>query len=531
MKSALNAKSAASVLSVCSLFCAFPSQASESHRAKTVGHDAVSIQTAAAAIADQPSLSTQVSGKSASNVWDYVRANYALEIDASQDALVTKFEKFYSKNQAHLKRVFRRASIYLPFVAAEVEKRGLPSELALLPILESGFNPRAYSKQGAAGLWQFMPATGREYGLHQDWWFEGRRDIVKSTRAALDHLHYLYLVFNDWELALAAYNAGEYKIKKAMQANARKKKDTSYRHLRLPTETRHYVPKLIALKNIVTSPARFRLALPDIPAEPVFEPVDFSHQVDLGIIARQTGVSLHDLKALNPALRRKTTPPHGPHTILAPVESVRQIVAWKQSTAPSAAIQSAEYIVQEGDTLSEIAQYYGMSVRALMSMNSLRSHLIRAGQTLRLPMFSNDAPEKLMANADTPDTELTYIVRGGDTLSAIAWQYGITTAQLKSMNSLGSDHLSIGQSLQIPAVTSQTADTASDIVPAEPGRIVHIVRPGESLWKIARHYNKRVSAIANWNDISKSSLIRSGQAIVIYTDDQTRLNPPPFAAF
>ena len=451
------------------------------------------------------------------DLWEKMRSSFG--ISATNDPAVKKFENFYATKRTFLNRVFNRARIYLPFIMAEVERRGLPAELALLPVVESGFNPRSYSNKGAAGLWQFMTNTGWQYGLKQDSWYEGRRDIVESTNAALDHLHYLYLVFNDWSLALGAYNAGEYGIKKAMQINAMQKKSTYFEHLKLASETRDYVPKLFALRNIISDPERFNIELPVITMKPAFESVSFSHQVSIDILASETGITSHELKALNPALRRKVTPPKGPHTILVPSEKTAQVIAWKGRTSASLAVQSLDYVVESGDTLSEIANRFGISVTLLKNINSLTSDLIRIGDKLRLPLSNSIYRDTLVADVDSSSVSvLTHEVLPGDTIGTIAQSYGVSSQQLIASNSLSTHIIRVGEKLKIPKSISQFASGSSDVSSASSPRVVHIVQSGESLWRIARRYDTRVSYIVYWNNLNTRRYIRPGQQILIYSD-------------
>ncbi len=450
------------------------------------------------------------------NLWQQIRLNFGIEDLDSAD--VEKFEQFYSERKEYLNRIFQRAALYLPYISNEVQRRGLPSELALLPIVESAFNPRAYSVKGAVGLWQFMPATARDYGLSRNWWYEGRRDIVRSTGAALDHLYYLKLIFNDWQLALAAYNAGEYKVKRSMQHNARRKRSTHYEFLDLATETREYVPKLIALRNIVSNPQKFNIELPAMSTKLNFETIEFPFQVDFSVLAKATGIDQTEIAMLNPAFRRKSTPPDGHYQLLIPTDKVDSVMAWKANTLPSQAVVSSEHIIEPGDTLSAIAVRYGVKVSDLMSVNSLESDVIRIGQALRIPLSNRGIHARTLAEQDSTDSPLVHEIQAGESIGLIAQIYGVSVARLKSFNSLKSDIVRVGQKLNIPvkSSTGQFAGGSSDI-PADNNQITYKVQVGDSLWKIARLYKVRVTDILLWNDLNANDYIRPRQQLILYT--------------
>jgi len=457
------------------------------------------------------------SNSNSTNLWQQIRLNYGIE--ELDNSAVRKFEQYYSSRKDYLNRIFQRAALYLPYISEEIQRRGLPSELALLPIVESAFNPRAYSVKGAVGLWQFMPATARDYGLSRNWWYEGRRDIVRSTEAALDHLYYLKLIFNDWQLALAAYNAGEYKIKRAMQSNARKKRSTHYEYLKLKTETREYVPKLIALKNIIENPKKFNVELPALTTKLNFAVVDFPFQVDFRILANATGIDQTEIAMLNPAFRRKSTPPGGPYQLLIPSDKVHRVAAWKTQTLPSQAVASSAHVVLPGDTLSEIATHYGVRVRDLMSVNSLNTDVIRIGQTLRVPLSNTGIQARTLADQSETENPLIHEVQAGESIGLIAQIYSVSVPRLKSFNSLETDIVRVGQKLNIPfkLATGQFAGGSGNFL-ADKNQIIYRVQGGDSLWKIARLYKVRVTDILLWNGLNSDDYIRPRQQLILYVN-------------
>ena len=520
------------------------------------------------------------------NVWDRIRSGY--QLDNLDNKIVRKYEVFYSKNPKTMERIIDRAKDYLPYIVSEVERRGLPLELALLPVVESAYNPRAYSRAGAAGLWQFMPYTGKQYGLLQNWWYEGRRDIVASTDAALRHLYDLSVVFdNDWHLALAAYNAGMYGVKKAMKKNRKRNKPTDYSNLSLLRETRHFVPKLIAVRNIVSDPEAFGLTLPYLPMEPRFEIVHFDFQVDLGIVASQTRIQEYQLAKLNPGLRRTVTPPEGPHRILVPSSNYHDVLNWKSSLTPSHAVTTVLHTVKKGDVLGTIAEKYNVSVSAIKSVNLMNSSLIRIGERLRIPTPASLARGNVTINAEgdiiyrvkrgdtlstigqrydvsvatlksvnllysdlirvnqklqiptpgsrsvhgkiaaAPDQDkpkqnqraIIHNVVSGDTLYRIAMTYGVSVAKLRVSNALSSDRILVGQKLKVPVSGTQSGvaiSTTEKNSLSSVTRYVYTVRQGDTLWKIARIHQTKVSKLMQWNNIGQNYRIHAGQKIIIF---------------
>ena len=279
----------------------------------------------APAPAPSPVPTTDPGGDPASfaDLLDRIRAGYALT-DVQQPAVDRELALYRSQPDL-LDRTFRRGARYLHYIVTEIEKRGMPMELALLPVVESAFNPLAYSRSRASGLWQFMPRTGRHYGLEQTWWLDERRDVIESTQAALSYLQYLHDYFEgDWLLAIAAYNGGEGTVSSAVRRNQERGRPTDFWSLDLRAETRNYVPKLLAISRIVRDPQAYGLQFAAIPNQPYFEVVDPGRQVHLGDAADLAGITREDMFALNPAYNRMTTPPDGPHRLLLPIPSAAQ---------------------------------------------------------------------------------------------------------------------------------------------------------------------------------------------------------------
>lgn len=395
------------------------------------------------------------------DVWERIRARMALpELDSPY---VAQYERWYADRPEYVQRMVERASLYLFHIVEEVEKRGMPGEIALLPAIESAYKPQAYSRAHAAGLWQFIPSTGRLYGLKQNWWYDGRRDVIAATDAALDYLETLYAEFGDWHLALAAYNAGENRIRRSLAHNKRHGKPLDYQSLHLKRETRRYVPKLIAVANIVRDPQAYGLTLAPVPNEPYFTVVDAREQTDLGIVAELTRTSIDDLYALNPGYRRWATVPGGPHRLLVPVHLGDTLTTALAELPAEKRMQWRRYVVQRGDTLGQIARHYGTTVAAIQSTNRLRGNLIRVGDDLLIPVTSRTAPAA----------------------RTVASRGTVVAAAARSQGAAG----------------------------ATP--VVHRVRRGDTLWSIARRYNVYVHQLASWNGIRTSDILKLGQSIHI----------------
>jgi len=388
------------------------------------------------------------------DVWSRMRAGFAMK--PLEGNLVQIHERWFASNPQYMVRMTERARIYLHHIVKEIEKRGLPTELALLPAIESAYQPYAYSRARAVGLWQFIAPTGRLYGLRMNWWYDGRRDVEASTQAALDYLEKLYNEFDgDWHLALAAYNAGEGKINRMIQYNRSRGKPTDYQSLKLKRETINYVPKFQAMVNIIANPEKYGVVLADIPNKPYFSKVEIGSQVDLGVVAKLTSLSLDELQVMNPGFTRWATDPDGPHTLLVPVDKHDEVVEALSTLSDADRIQYRAHQVRRGETLSEISRRYGVSVEAIRSTNRMTSNLLRTNQNLLIPVSTRTLPPvtpvKVTATSVTTEKQpLVHIVRSGDTLSGIARRYGVLVKQLAEWNLLHTgDILRLGQRLKI----------------------------------------------------------------------------------
>lgn len=433
----------------------------------------------------------------------------------------------FERHPAYFERVLNRARPYLPHVAQEVEARGLPAELAFLPMIESEFDPFAYSHGRAAGLWQIVPATGRHFGLKQNWWYDGRRDVMASTRVALDYLQYLHGLFDgDWLLAVAAYNSGQGRVGRAIRKNRAAGRPTDFWHLRLPPETRDYVPRLLALARVLNDPAAHGLSLPRIPREAAFADVALDGQIDLAVAAELAGIELEELQMLNPAFNRWATDPDGPHRLLLPVDSVPAFQAAVAKLPPEERVRWRRHRVRSGETLGGIAQRYKITVDTLQSVNGLSGTRIRAGAHLMIPSATLSTTEyplsaaNRLASTQSRDRQgrvrSDYTARRGDSLWTIARRHGVGVRELAAWNGMApGDTLSIGRELVVWVPESSDANTA-----VEPTlrRINYTVRRGDSLYRIANDFRVSVADIRRWNALDGQRYLQPGQRLVLHVD-------------
>lgn len=461
------------------------------------------------------------------DLFERIRKGYTLS-DIEHPSIDIE-QRWFVNHPDYLDRTFKRGERYLHYIVGELEARNMPLELALLPVVESAFNPVAYSRARASGLWQFIAETGRRYGLKQNWYYDGRRDIVASTNAALDYLQFLHEEFEgDWLLAVAAYNCGEARVAREVAKNARAGKPTDYFSLKLPRETRAYVPKLLAMRRIVGDPTSQGLAFAPIPNAPYFVKVDVGGQLDLHVAAELADLSKEELLALNPAFNHWVTDPDGPHQILVPIDRNERFKEGLAALPPSERVRIVYHRVRRGDTLGEIADKYGISVAAIKSANKIRGSMIHPGQELliaaapkgvqlpseaQLASYEEETPARSRGPSDR------HVVRRGDTLWSIARTHGVSMDRLANSNGLDrGDTLSIGQVLSIPG-TARLATTDSSAVARS---TTYVVRHGDSLWTIANKFRVRLTDLLGWNNLTKRSVIKPGQRLVMYIDDRRR---------
>ncbi|MEX0619835.1 MAG: LysM peptidoglycan-binding domain-containing protein [Pseudohongiellaceae bacterium] len=456
------------------------------------------------------------------NVWERLAANLTLYQNYSHP-MIEEERLTYRGNQLYFDQIGTQAAPFLYWIAGEVESRDLPLELVLLPIVESAFDPTAASGEYAVGLWQFMEATARSFGLERDWWYDGRRDPVASTRAALDYLQALYVQFDeDWLLALAAYNTGEGNVRRAIRRNAREGKPVDFWNLALAGETRRHVPRLLALSSIVADPASYEVELPPIANEPYFEAVSLEHQLDLSVAAQLAGLELDALKALNPGFLQWSTPPDGSYALLLPNQSVSRFTDELGRLPASGRVTWNQYEIKPGDTLSSIARGLGTSVDVLRQVNGIRGSTIIAGRSLMLPRapgssltvadFSSMPSVSNTANTVSTNVPARYTVKRGDSFWSIARRHDLRSADIVAWNGLSLDAiLQPGQVLLLRAPTYLAdADTGDS-----PGVVHYRIRPGDSLNRISKQFGITVADIASWNQIDPGALIYPGEILTL----------------
>ena len=390
------------------------------------------------------------------SLWARIRSGFAMsEIESP---LVARHEAWFLNHPDYTLRMIERSRLYLFYIVEEVEKRGMPMEIALLPMIESGYNPGAYSRAHAAGIWQFIPSTGRRYGLQQNWWYDGRRDVLAATRAALDYLQQLHEQFDDWPLALAAYNYGENGVSRAIAQNRAKRKPTDYHSLRMPRETRNYLPKLQAVKNIIANPEEVGFPLENISDQPYFTTVTTPQHIDMQVAARLAEMSEDDFRSLNPGHTRPVITSNGSRTLLLPIDKAGIFNAnLKGYDQPLVSWQT--YTLKKHETLEQVAGQFGTNTARLKEINGINRHLsVPAGRTLLVPMNEETESSNLADTWENPEflapddyymNKMVYRVRSGDSLYSIARANRISVAALKEWNRLRSNSIRPGQRLTI----------------------------------------------------------------------------------
>jgi membrane-bound lytic murein transglycosylase D len=372
------------------------------------------------------------SGEAPDDLWQRIRNGFTMP--ELQSPLVVERQAWYADRPQQISIMVERSRRYLFHIVEELEKRGMPTELALLPMVESAFNPMAYSSARASGLWQFIPSTGRQYNLDQNWWYDARRDIVASTTAALDYLQYLYVMWGDWHLALASYNWGEGAVGRAIERNRARGLPTDYLSLDMPNETRYYVPKLQALKNLVSDPRAAGVELAPIANAPYFVTVTLNRDIDLRVAARLAEMPLEELVKLNPGHNRPVVSTAVAPALVLPSDRA-DVFARNLDRNDKPLSNWQTYTFRSGDKLERIAEQYGTSVAKLRAVNGLNTKSrVAPGAALLVPVKGYEAapiPGQFQAPAATATRRVTYTVRKGDTIAGIARSLGVAVAAVQ----------------------------------------------------------------------------------------------------
>ena len=458
------------------------------------------------------------------DLWQRIRQGYAIP-NETRHASTEKQLDWLARNPEYIARVTDRAQPYLYHIVEQIEQRNMPMELALLPVVESAFQPLAYSSARASGLWQFIPGTGKHYGLKQNWWYDGRRDVVASTTAALDYLQKLHNDFGDWQLALAAYNCGEGCVNRAIKRNLKAGKDTDFWSLKLPRETRAYVPKLMAIAQLIANPAQYQITLKPITNEPYFAVVDVKGQIDLSLAAELAELETEHIYQLNPGFNQWATAPDGPHRLAIPVEKVDIFIQELAVLPADKKVQWTRYKIKSGDSLGKIAQQYKVAISVIKKANGIKGTNIRAGKYLLIPVASGKygvapAPlptsQRVASNQNTSSpkgNKITHTVQQGDSWWDIAQLHKVSVKKLTAWNKkVPSDYLQPGQKL---VVWSQVQSAAvSDTLRS----MNYKIRSGDSLWKISQKFNVSINQVRQWNGLNTKAILQPGQHLKLYVD-------------
>jgi membrane-bound lytic murein transglycosylase D len=455
------------------------------------------------------------------------RVRKGLTLTAIGNTRIDTEADWFARNPQYIERVFTRAAPYLQYIVNQVEARGLPLEIALLPIIESAFQPFAYSRARADGLWQFIPTTGGRFGLKQDWWYDGRRDVVAATRAALDYLTYLHDMFDgNWLHAIAAYNCGEGNVSKAIKRNQAAKKPIDFWNLKLPAETKGYVPRLLAMGKIVANPEVYGLAIEGMPDEPYFKQVETGGQISMEVAAELAGITTGEMYDLNPAHHRWATDPTGPHTLLVPVEAAAAFSTNLLLLTPDQRMRVERYTVRAGDTVTNVAQRFGTTAQHLRELNELgTASTIQVGAELRVPSAVATLPPQVLQAAARVDgrnrsrtVSAVHVVRRGDSLWSIAKRHDMDVITLARLNRIDpTDTLRAGQKLKLHADNDGGAQVTAS---ADGKRVTYVVRRGDTLSGIAKTLRVSVPDLREWNKLS-GSVIRAGQKLVAFVPSRS----------
>jgi len=455
------------------------------------------------------------------NFWDNLIADF--QFDPSIDnKKIAQQRRWFTRYPIHIEQVMERASPYIYYIYQQAKQRGMPAELVLLPAIESAFDPFAYSHGRASGLWQFVPRTAKGFGLKQTWWYDGRRDIVASTNAALDYLEALHKRFDgDWLLALAAYNSGGGTVNKAIRYNRKRNRPTDFWSLKLPKETQSYVPKLIALTQVIQQPSKYNIVLPELPNQPQFAVVHTESQLDLSQAAKLAELDIDDVYVLNPGFNQWATDPDGPHHLLIPLSKVKKFTANLSALPISERVKWTRYKIKSGDSLGIIARNHHTSIKLIAKVNHIKGHRIVTGKTLMIPQaksqmseYSHSLEQRLITKHSTRKKgrhKQHHTTKQGDSFWKIARQYNVGTRQLAKWNNMSpSDTLRTGKRLVVWAPSKKKNQQLR--------KIKYKARSGDSYAKIAGKFNISLKEIQSWNDVNFKKHLFPGDRLTLYVD-------------
>lgn len=465
----------------------------------------------------------------------FARNGLAFDLDLHDNSKTQKYFNYFThKARNTMTRWLDRSEQYLPMVRAAMDRNGMPHDIAMLPFAESGYNPKAYSRAGAGGMWQFMPYTGRKYGLRVNWWVDERRDPYLSTEAAILYLKDLYAMFGDWHLALAAYNAGEGKIGRAIKALkvdnffdlSKENHRLKYKY-RLRKETLHYVPKFIAISKIFQNLEALEFDSVDWSKAPDVEHVQVPGGTDLLALAKAGEMKWSEFHAMNPAYRRQVSPPGLETTANLPRENAAPMLAYLNNPGSRPYAGYKLYVVRSGNSWWSISRKFGVPISVLKNVNNRRSNTLQPGQTIMVPgngsstsvaSASSSSKSTKAKTKQLAQSRANYRVQKGDTLWDISRRFGVSVSTLQASNGMSRrSKLKVGQKLFIPDATGKQARVNKAEAEKVQSQLVRYkVRRGDNLTKIARRFAVSVNSIRKWNKMGRKSRIYAGQYLKLY---------------
>ena len=459
--------------------------------------------------------------KPSRNLIDKLRKDFS--INYKLNSRIEAEINFIKKNDNYMLQVLKRSTPFLAYIVSELKKRNMPVELALLPIIESSYDPFAYSIGQAAGLWQMIPITASRFGIEQNWWYDGRRDLIDSTEAAMEYLSYLYgYMGEDWLLALASYNSGEGSISRAIQKNKNKSLPWDFWNLSLSRQTSAYVPRLLALIEIIKYPKKYNIELPVIANEIYFSIVDVEGQIDLALAAELAEIELKQLYILNAGNNRWASSPNGPHKLLIPKNKVAIFSQALIMLPKGQRLRWKRHLVEYGETLSEIAEQYNTTSNQIKVSNDLTSSSIQSNSYLMIPVahkelntYESTSDQRLISkqNRKRIGQRIEHIISRGESLWLIARKYKVEIDSLSSWNNMSpKDVLSIGNKLVI--WTNQTTVNNKPIQ----RKLNYVVKNGDSLYLIAKKFRVTIVDLARWNNLDQEKILQPNQRLIIYID-------------
>lgn len=516
----------ASLLYISLMGCQTTSSPSSSENAAEIAGTALELNVVAQEVIKEKVKTPQ----EVDDVWQRIEMQLALPI--SDHRAIQQQLRWYKKHPSYIKRISKRAEPYLFYIVEEIEKRNMPLEIALLPIVESAFDPFAYSHGAASGMWQIISGTGKRYGLEQNWWYDGRRDVIAATTAALDYLEYLHKYFKgDWLHALAAYNSGEGRVGRAIKRNRRLKKPTDFWSLKLPKETRDYVPKLLALSSLLKNAKQHGINWPVIDNVQKVAQVEIESQIDLALAAKLADIELKDFYRLNPGFNRWATSPNSNHKLLLPVEKVETFSQALLKTPKNDRLKWTRYKIKSGDTLGQIARKFDTTTTIIRQTNNVKGSNIRAGHFLLIPIASTklsdyqlSANSRLNAKQNTKygKHKTSHLVQSGDNLWDIAKKYKVNHRSIAKWNGMApSDNLKLGKKLVIWLDDKSNNNLA--LQNRVYRKVTYKVKTGDSIARIAKKFNVRVKDVVRWNALNIKKYLKPGQRLTLRVD-VTKIN-------